>query len=225
MKRALGVLVLLILTGGAMEATAKSEKVVCPVCRVMRGETAAEPMKATRTHEGKDYGFCSKECAKTFDADPIAFVAPVFPRPIPSFVVTNLDGMPIKNADLSGKVVLVDFWATWCAPCVKALPGLQRLHEKLAGRGFEVVGISIDEGGLDIVKRFVSSKNVTYPIAVDSKQDPAWEAFRVKVVPSAYLVDRAGQIVAQWTGTSAEPGDIETAAEKLLDVPGTRMPR
>ena len=82
--------------------------------------------------------------------------------------------------------MLLDFWATWCVPCKKSMPELQALHDKYAARGFRVVGISIDEGGASKVKKYVKSKKLTYPIAVDSEKSPAWEAFRVKAVPAAF---------------------------------------
>lgn len=92
------------------------------------------------------------------------------------------------------------------------------MHEKYAGRGFSVVGISIDEGDPAKVKKFVTSKKITYPIAVDSEKSPAWEAFRVKAVPAAYLLDRDGRIVAQWTGAPAKAKELEMKLEGLLAV-------
>jgi peroxiredoxin/YHS domain-containing protein len=193
-------------------------KAVCPVCRVTKGQVEEEPVKAVRTHEGTEYGFCSERCARTFIADPAAYVPPVLPREAPSFSIVDLEGQAISNQSLRGRVVLLDFWATWCTPCRKSMPELQVMHEKYADRGFSVVGISIDEGGMDKVRKFVSSKKLTYPIALDSEKDPAWESFRVKVVPAAFLIDREGRIVAQWTGAPADRGELEKALEELLRV-------
>ena len=99
---------------------------------------------------------------------------------------------------MKGKVTLVDFWATWCAPCRKSMPELQSLHEKYRARGFSVVGVSIDEGkdAARKVKKFVDAKKITYPIVIDSEKSPTWERFRVKAVPAAFLVDQEGRIVA-----------------------------
>jgi len=96
------------------------------------------------------------------------------------------------------------------------MPELQALHEKYAKRGFAVVGVSIDEGGDTKVRKFVAGKKLTYPIAVDAGKNPAWEAFRVKAVPAAYLLDREGKIVAQWTGAPADAKDLETRLESML---------
>jgi len=112
--------------------------------------------------------------------------------------------------------VLLDFWATWCVPCRKSMPELQALHDKFGSRGLSVIGISIDENGLAKVKKFVAARKITYSIAVDSDRNPAWDAFRVKAIPAAYLMNREGQIVAQWTGAAPTGKDLEVRLEELL---------
>jgi peroxiredoxin/YHS domain-containing protein len=207
-----------LLVGVVAPAIADGKKAQCLVCRVTHGEAEDEEVKAVRTYEGVEYGFCSEKCAKAFDADPAAYIPPSFPREAPAFDLKDLAGEPITNASLEGTVVLLDFWATWCVPCKKSMPELQALHDKYAARGFRVVGISIDEGGASKVKKYVKSKKLTYPIAVDSEKSPAWEAFRVKAVPAAFLIDRAGRVVAQWTGSPAGGKELETKIEELLRV-------
>jgi peroxiredoxin len=197
-------------------AAAPSGKAVCLVCKVTRGEAEEEPVKATRSHEGQEYGFCSEKCAKAFAVDPLAYVPPEFPRPAPAFQLTDLGGRSLTPATLQGQVVLIDFWATWCVPCRKSMPELQALHDRYSKRGFTVVGVSIDEGGPGPVRKFVQSKKIRYPIAVDDAAAPAWDAFRVKAVPAAYLVDREGKIVAQWTGAPARPQELEEKIRQLL---------
>jgi peroxiredoxin/YHS domain-containing protein len=217
MKVLLGILLLLAAGGAALEtASAQGKKAMCLVCQVKHGEAEEELVKAVRTHAGKVYGFCSEKCAKEFAVDPAAYVPPSFPRPAPPFALKDLAGKPISNESLKGKVVLLDFWATWCAPCLKAMPELQALHRKYADRGFAVVGISIDEGGPAKVRKFVSSKKITYPIALDSEKAPAWESYRVKAVPAAFLIDRDGQIVAQWRGIPTDGGELESRIGELL---------
>jgi thiol-disulfide isomerase/thioredoxin len=173
-------------------------------------------VKAVRTYQGTEYGFCSDKCAKAFDADPAAYLPPEFPRPSPEFALTDLAGRAVSPAALKGNVVLLDFWATWCVPCRKVMPELQALHDKYATRGLSVVGISIDEGGPAKVTKFVSSKKFTYRIAVDDGKTPAWDAFRVKAIPAAYLLDREGRIVAQWLGAPPDPKELERRVTELL---------
>lgn len=195
-----------------------ADKSACLVCAVTKGEVEEEPVKAVRTYQGKEYGFCSEKCAKAFVADPAAYLPPEFPREAPAFSVSDLSGRTISNQSLKGTVVLLDFWATWCVPCRKSMPELQALHDKYAARGFSVVGISIDEGGPAKVKQLVKSKRFSYPIAMDSEKAPAWDAYRVKAVPAAFLIDREGRIVAQWTGAPANGKELETKLEALLRV-------
>lgn len=191
---------LMIAAPGAGAEAMAAKTAMCRVCVVNHGESAPEPVKATRNHQGKEYGFCSEKCAQAFDADPAAYVEPDFPRAAPAFALRDLAGKPLSNASLKGQVVLLDFWATWCAPCRKSMPELQALHEKYRNQGFMVAGISTDEGGEAKVKKFVASKKYTYPIALDAAKNPAWEAFGVRAIPAAFLLDREGRIVAQWTG-------------------------
>jgi cytochrome c biogenesis protein CcmG/thiol:disulfide interchange protein DsbE len=189
---------------------------LCRVCQVKHGEAEEEPVRAVRVHAGREYGFCSEKCAREFDADPAAYLPPEFPRATPAFSVTGLDGATISPVTLKGKVALLDFWATWCAPCRKSMPELDALHRRHAASGFTVVGISIDEGGGKAVRKFVSSRRIGYPIALDSETDPAWEAFGVKAVPAAFLLDRQGRIVAQWTGVPADTAALERRLRELL---------
>lgn len=216
MFRTLVAALLLVSSLAPHSANAAPAKAVCLVCAVTEGATEAEPVKAVRTYEGKEYSFCSDKCAKAFDADLAAYVPPTFPRPAPAFALNDLAGNPVSNESLKGKVVLLDFWATWCTPCRKSMPELQALHAKYAARGFSVVGVSIDEGGTAKVKKAVAAMKITYPIAMDSEKAPAWDAFYVKAVPAAYLIDREGRVVAQWTGAAASAKELESKLEELL---------
>lgn len=205
--------------GADAKSVGEAPKVAhCPVCAIMHGESEEEPVQATRSYEGKIYGFCSAKCAEEFDADPIAFLPPVLPRPAPSLALTTLGGDSLDWDALEDKVVLVDFWATWCKPCHKAMPELQALHDEYADRGFAVVGVSIDEADdRRKVEKFLAEKKIRYPIAIDSSEDPAWARYRVKAVPAAFLVDARGQIVAQWLGLPADAGEVEAAVKPLLE--------
>lgn len=178
------------------------DKALCSVCVLRGGETEQEKVRAHSEHAGKAYYFCSVECKKEFDFDPVAYLPPVLPRLAPAFAVEMLKGGDRRLEDLREKVVLVDFWATWCTPCTKIMPRLQKLYNAHAGKGFEVLGVSIDEGKdrLRKIGRTLKKLDVAYPIALDAKQTPAWHMFKVKGLPAMYLLDSDGQIVAQWTG-------------------------
>ena len=188
---------------------------VCVVCRVKDGSTHEEPVKAVRIRDGKVYTFCQQACAEAFDADPAAYMPSALPRPAPALSAADLKGVAVQWDQYRGRIVLLDFWATWCAPCRKSMPELQKLHDRYSKDGFSVLGVSIDEGGPAKVKKFLAAKKYSYPIALDSEKTPTWEAYGVKGIPSAYLVDREGNVVAEWRGT-VDPAQIESELKKLL---------
>lgn len=205
-------LALLAVTGNAADAP---KTALCPVCKVHEGEAEAEPVKATSVYKGETYGFCSEKCKQTFDEYPEAYVPPVLPRPVPAFTVKTLDGKEVAfKSFASGKPVLVDFWATWCAPCVQAMPELQKLHQKHAAKGFSVVGISIDEEH-DKARQFTQKKKLGYPVYLDATETPAWSTFHVRSIPAVFLVDAQGRIVQQWLG-KVNMKEVEQAVARLV---------
>ncbi len=113
------------------------------------------------------------------------------------------DGAPMSLRELRGKVVLVNFWATWCEPCVAEMPSLQRLRDQLGVESFEVLGVNYQEGPARI-NAFVQETRVTFPIVRDTDGAVA-RAWGARVFPSTYVLDRAGQIryvlvgEADWT--------------------------
>ena len=184
-----------------IEAGPVPDKALCPVC-ALKGEDEPEKVKAHSEHDGQTLYFCSQTCKEEFDADPVAYLPPVLPRPAPAFTVESLAGEDASLQEFAGKMVLLDFWATWCKPCLKTMPQLQTLYEAYADSGFVVVGISIDEGEdrRKKVKRWVDKIDVSYPIFLDAKETPAWHMFKVKAIPALFLIGREGQVVAQWRG-------------------------
>ncbi|MGH7490790.1 MAG: redoxin domain-containing protein [bacterium] len=189
---------LLLVTSQASAQIPK--EAICAVCRVHEGATAPEKVVAMSEHLGEKYYFCSKNCKEAFDGDPEAYTPPLLPRPAPAFSLKNLQGESVSLEKLRGKVALLDFWATWCKPCVKSMPELQKLHEQYAAQGLVVLGISIDEQAEKKVPAFLAKNKITYAIALDAADKPAWEVYKVKVIPAMFLIDREGQIVQQWVG-------------------------
>lgn len=188
----------------------------CLVCAVLHGEAEDEPVRAHRMHEGRRYGFCSEKCAQAFADDPRAFLPPVFPYPAPGFALRTLAGEPVSLDSLRGRVVLLDFWATWCAPCRRSMPELQVLHERHAAQGLTVLGVSIDENAEAKVRRFIRAQRFGYPIAIDAATSPAWQAYRVKAIPAVFLIDRAGRVIAQWTGGAPDARELAATVERAL---------
>ena len=123
-------------------------------------------------------------------------------QPAPDFALQTPSGKTVRLADLRGKVVLIDFWATYCGPCKDSVPVFERLHRELKAAGLEVVGIS-EDSFVDAVPEFVAEHKMTYTVVLDLEQT-AGEAYSLRGLPQAFLVDREGNIAARWFGW--EPG-------------------
>lgn len=143
-------------------------------------------------------------------------------EPAPAFEATDLaTGEVLEIADLEGQAVLVNKWSTWCRPCVAEMPFLQELHDRYAGDGFQVVGISIDVEGSDgKVTRVADDRGVTYPIWLDP-EDAFTSTFRSSGVPESVLLDRDGIVVRRWPGALVEQDEtIAPAIERALKSEG-----
>lgn len=191
---------------------AAPKKAPCAVCSVREG-AGPEAVRATAKYEGKEYPFCSEKCRDEFLKDPQAFLKPQGPRPAPAFSLSDLSGKTVRLADYQGKVVLLDFWATFCGPCVKAMPRLQKLQDAYGPKGFSVVGIATDEQGEKVVAPVAAKTKVQYPILIS---DPAaWKNYQVEALPALFLIDRNGRIVKRFGGT-VDYKAVEAEVRKLL---------
>lgn len=121
----------------------------------------------------------------------------------PPIELLTVDGAPFSLQQLRGKVVLVNFWATWCEPCVTEMPSLQRLHDQLLASGFEVLAVNYQEGPARIAA-FTQKMNLTLPVVRDTDGSVA-KAWSARVFPASYLIDRNGNMryvtsgAADWT--------------------------
>jgi thiol-disulfide isomerase/thioredoxin len=120
------------------------------------------------------------------------------PKPLTDFDAPTIEGPQLRTVDLRGKVVLVNFWATWCPPCVTEVPDLVRLQAKYAGR-LVIVGISEDHGAVDIVKTFATARKVNYPLVMNTRALSA--SFPGLVgLPTTFVIDQQGRIVQKHVG-------------------------
>jgi len=110
------------------------------------------------------------------------------------FTLTDMQGQPWHLADLRGKVVLVNFWATWCPPCRKEMPDLQALYDKYKDQGFVVLAISDEEAAK--VNPFLAERKISYPVLLDPGRKVT-ESFVVEGIPKSFVYDREGKLVAQ----------------------------
>lgn len=122
------------------------------------------------------------------------------PRAAPPFTLKDIDGKTHSLAEYRGKVVLVNFWATWCPPCRAEMPSIEKLYASMKGKPFVV--LALDQGeSVDSVFAFMGqlSPSPTFPVLLDNKSQAA-HAFGVMGIPSTYLIDKQGRIVAQAIG-------------------------
>jgi thiol-disulfide isomerase/thioredoxin len=125
---------------------------------------------------------------------------PASPKPeVPQFAFTSLEGKTVAMKDLASKVVIVDFWATWCGPCREEIPHLNELYSELKGRGLEIVGISMDTDGTDGVKDFARQFRIQYPIVMGDEK--VAESFGgIMGLPTTFIIDRKGRIAKKYIG-------------------------
>ena len=132
----------------------------------------------------------------------------------PAFAVSTLDGRTVTSAQLRGKVVLVNFWATWCPPCRIEMPGFEAVYQRKRSEGFVVLGISTDASGPDRVRAFLREREITYPVAMASAS-VVQDFGGASVLPTSFLIDRQGRIRNRVRGAFASFA-LEQAVDHLL---------
>jgi thiol:disulfide interchange protein DsbD len=152
--------------------------------------------------------------------EPVSDAAPggTAGEPAPVITLNMLDGGKVDLASLKGKVVLVDFWATWCVPCLSQIPIFNDFAKTYKDQGFEMLGISLDEEGAEIVKPFVKKQKMNYTVAVgDAKVAEAFKLPADYTLPIAFLIDKQGRIRYTHKGTSQQAREeFETQLKQLL---------
>ena len=124
------------------------------------------------------------------------------------FTVPTPDRKSLRLSDSRGKVALLNFWATWCPPCLEEMPAMERLYQRYKEKGLVVVALSVDAEGAPVVTQFVKEHKLSFPVGLDPKMAVA-ERYGVRALPSTFLVDRNGNLAAlaigprEWDGKSA----------------------
>jgi cytochrome c biogenesis protein CcmG/thiol:disulfide interchange protein DsbE len=134
----------------------------------------------------------------------------------PEFRIKDLEGREVALSDLEGKVVLVNFWATWCKPCALEIPWLIELQKKYGEKGFTVVGIAMDDEGTEVVAPYVREHNINYPVWIGN-EDVATKFGGILGIPTSFLVSKDGLIVQRYLGILlASEDQVKEQITKML---------
>jgi cytochrome c biogenesis protein CcmG/thiol:disulfide interchange protein DsbE len=109
----------------------------------------------------------------------------------PDFTLQTLDGKTVTLSDLKGKVVVVNFWASWCEPCRQEMPAIEKAYETYKDQGLVVLGVNLRENNVS-VKGFVDMHKLTFPILMDKDNSVAVDTYKVKPIPTTFFIDRQG---------------------------------
>lgn len=183
--------------------------------RVIRYRSASVARFAARTAVGCLAVFLALGPVSAAEKPPLQgdmkeFVLSDPPKPPPAFTFTDLEGKELTLGDFKGKVVVLNLWATWCVPCLKEMPSLQRLHAKMRDKGVVVAAVSQDRAGAKIVTPFIEKHGLkALPIYLDTK-GVVLRAINGRGLPTTLVIDREGREVgrlegdAEWDGPAAQ---------------------
>ncbi len=132
----------------------------------------------------------------------------------PAFQLTTLDGHVVTSDQLRGKVVLLNFWASWCPPCRFEMPGFESVYERNRDKDFVVIGVSMDAGSAAGVKKFLAENHISYPVAM-ATGDIVESYGGVNLLPTSFLIDQQGRVRNQVQGIFAAVA-LEQAVNRLL---------
>ena len=137
-------------------------------------------------------------------------------KPAPEFTLRDSNGASVRLSDYRGKVVLLDFWATWCGPCQIEIPWFIEFEQSLKSRGFAVVGVSMDEDGWAAVKPYIERRKMNYRVLLGDDHLASLYG-GVQSLPTTFLVDREGRVAAVHIGLATDKDGFLHEINELLD--------
>jgi len=141
-------------------------------------------------------------------------------KPAPEFTLTSLEGKKVALSDFKGRPLVVNFWATWCAPCKVEMPWFEEFEKKYAGDGFEVLGLAYDvDAGKDTIGREVKKLGVTYPILLTDPKVQAAYLSDSEVLPMSFYVDRTGKVTEVTAGLGTKD-ELEAKVKETIAAGG-----
>ena len=138
-------------------------------------------------------------------------------KPAADFALQDASNKTVKLKDYRGKVVLLDFWATWCTGCRKEIPWFSEFQARYGAKGFAVVGVSLDEGGWTVLKPFLAEAKVPYQMLLGD--DPTAKRYGIRNLPDTFLIDREGKVAAVYIAGIVDKDDVEINIKALLSKP------
>ena len=133
----------------------------------------------------------------------------------PNFTLYDLENREVSLKKFKGKVVLLDFWATWCYPCRIEIPHFIRLYEDYYSSGLEVIGIALDKGGAETVKPFAEKEGINYTILIGDVS-VAKDYGGINSIPTTFMIDKKGIVYSKYVGVPRDIGVFERDVKKLL---------
>lgn len=137
-------------------------------------------------------------------------------KPAAEFMLKDSSGRAMSVKDYRGKVLLLDFWATWCHGCKQEIPWFSEFERKYAAKGLEVAGVALDKDGWTVVREFMNSARVSYRIVLGD--DAVAKKYGIENLPDTFLIDREGKIAATYIGL-VNKNDVEANIQKMLAQP------
>jgi peroxiredoxin len=134
-------------------------------------------------------------------------------KPAPDFALKDVNGQTVHLSDYRGKVVLLDFWATWCGPCKIEIPWFQEFERQYKDKGFAVLGVAMDEEGWQVVKPFAQHVGINYRLVIGD--DSIADLYSIEAWPTTLLIDRDGNVAAVHVGLSGK-NEFEDGIQELL---------
>ncbi len=117
----------------------------------------------------------------------------------PDFSLQDLNGKKFSLNQFKGKVIFINFWATWCGPCKEEMPSMEVLHQQFKGKNFVLLAVSVDYGGQQLVKEFINKYQYTFPVLIDPKCKTL-DLFQVKGIPATFLIDKNWKLLGKAIG-------------------------
>jgi len=117
----------------------------------------------------------------------------------PDFSLKNLSGKNVELKNFRGKVIFLNFWATWCGPCKEEMSSMEALYQEFKEKGFTFLGISVDYGGVKPVKEYIEKNRYTFPVLIDPKSQ-VLDLYEVKGIPTTFIIDKNGRMIGKSIG-------------------------